>query len=76
MLKKKQRSDLIEVQRGVVAERTDGCQLNQGLVLSARHAFPVLVPEDARATLTPSSSELAALKEAFQQDAYTSPSGA
>lgn len=50
--KKKQCSDLIEVQRGVIAERTDGCQFNQGVVVSAFHTFPILVPEDARAILT------------------------
>lgn len=52
LFNQKQRSDLVEVQRGVVAERADGGQLNQGVVLGAFDTFTFLVPEDTRAPST------------------------
>lgn len=76
---------LIEVQRGVIAKCTDGCQFNQGVILSAFHTFTILVPEDTRAILTCSSkmTERVAIKQRppaankiFYWNTYTSPSGA
>lgn len=46
MNSKKHDSDLIEVQRGVITQGTDGGQFNQGVILRAPHWFTILVPED------------------------------
>lgn len=43
---KKLGSDLVEVQRGVITQGTDGSQFNQGIILGALHWFTILVPED------------------------------
>lgn len=47
----KQGSDLVEVQRRVVTQSTDGSQLHQGIILGAPHGFTVLVPEGVYAAL-------------------------
>lgn len=46
MWSKKLGSDLVEVQRGVITQGTDGSQFNQGIILGALHWFTILVPED------------------------------
>lgn len=43
-------SDLVEVQRGVVTQGTDGGQFNQGIMLGALHWFAILEPEEKHRT--------------------------
>ena len=52
MNNKKHDSDLIEVQRGVITQGTDGGQFNQGVILSAPHWFIILVPVDKHKVFT------------------------
>lgn len=56
-------TDLVEVQRGVVAEGADGRQFNQGVVLSALHPLAVLVPGETRAALVRSSTGMTGVPE-------------
>ncbi len=45
-VRSRQGSDLVEVQRGVITQGTDGSQFNQGIILGAFHWFTILVPKD------------------------------
>lgn len=45
-LSNKQCPDLVEVQRRVVTQGTDGGQFNQGIILGALDRFTILVPDD------------------------------